>query len=605
MYIRAKEKRNKNSNKIYYTHRLVESVRTEQGPRQRTILNLGTLDLEQKHWKPLADRIEELLIGQRRLTALGENLEALAQHFAKLIVQKKIAENNEFKLSEQDFQSVDVNAIASSEGKSIGPEHVGLEAMKQLGFFKLFRQLKFERKTMHLAALLIIGRLVHPSSERELKRYAEEESGLDELLETDFSRLANNALYETSDALIFHKNSIEQFLRNHSKKLLGLGESIILYDLTNTYFEGDVPFCDKAKLGRSKDKRNDRPLITLGIVVDEKGFLKTTRVFEGNISEPKTLINMVHEIHGHALGQQPLLPIEKPTVVIDAGIASEDNLRTLREQGFSYIVVSRSKPREIPLPDFTEIKKGIKVHSFKIENEIFLHCLSEAKTKKERSMINRARENIEKELSYLRDGLSVKGRLKRYDKILERIGRLRQQNRRVSKGFDIQVQQNGKNAAEIVWQFDEKKLSKPYDGAYFLRTDRNDLDDEKIWCIYIMLTIVEDAFRCLKDELGLRPNFHHKSDRIEGHLFITVLAYHLMHYVRYKLNEAGLFHRWKTIKSWLNTHRILTTSLPKKDGGVIHIRHCTTPTLKQQEVYSALKISNVPLTQRKTTTQQM
>ena len=120
-----------------------------------------------------------------------------------------------------------------------------------------------------------------------------------------------------------------------------------------------------------------------------------------------------------------------------------------------------------------------------------------------------------------------------------------------------------------------------------------------------MLTIVEDAFRYLKDELGLRPNFHHKPDRIEGHLFITVLAYHLMHYIRYKLNEAGLFHRWKTIKSWLNTHRILTTSLPKKDGGVIHIRHCTTPTLKQQEVYSALKITNVPLTQRKTTTQQM
>lgn len=602
MFIRAKEKKNKNSNKIYYTHRLVESVRTEQGPRQRTILNLGTLELRQELWKLLADRIEELLIGQRRLTPLDENVEALAQHFTKLLVQKEMAENNEFKLSEQDFQNVDVNGLASTEGKSIGPEHVGLEAMKQLGFFKLFRQLNFKKKLMDLAALLIIGRLVHPSSERELKRYAEEESGLDELLKTDFSHLANNALYETSDALIFNKNKIEQFLRNRSKKLLGLGESIILYDLTNTYFEGDVPFCDKAKRGRSKDKRNDRPLITLGIVVDEKGFLKTTRVFEGNISEPKTLMNMVHEIHGDAMGQQPLLPIEKPTVVIDAGIGSEDNLITLREQGFSYIVVSRCKPPEIPPPEFSEIKKGIKVHSFKIEDEIFLHCLSEAKRKKEQSMATRARDNIEKQLSYLRDGLNKKGRLKKYNKVIERIGRLRQQNRRVSKGFDIQVKQNGENAADITWQFDEKKLSKPYDGSYFLRTDRNDLDDEKIWSIYIMLTIVEDAFRCLKDELGLRPNFHHKSNRIEGHLFVTVLAYHLLHYIRYTLNEEGLFHRWNTIKSWLNTHRIFTTSLPKKDGGVIHIRHCTTPTLKQQEVYSALKITNVPLRQRKTTT---
>ena len=106
MFIRAKEKKNKNSNKIYYTHRLVESIRTEQGPRQRTLLNLGTLDLEQEQWKPLANRIEELLVGQRRLTLLDENIEALAQHFTKLLVQKKMAENNEFKLSEQDFQNV-------------------------------------------------------------------------------------------------------------------------------------------------------------------------------------------------------------------------------------------------------------------------------------------------------------------------------------------------------------------------------------------------------------------------------------------------------------------------------------------------------------------
>ena len=218
-------------------------------------------------------------------------------------------------------------------------------------------------------------------------------------------------------------------------------------------------------------------------------------------------------------------------------------------------------------------------------------------------MVNRARKKMEKELSYLRDGLSIKRRLKKYDKVLERIGRLRNQHSRVSKGFDIQVKPGGKKAVDITWQFDEKKLGKPYDGSYFLRTDRTDLNDDKIWSIYIMLTIVEDAFRCLKDELGLRPNFHHKPDRIEGHIFVTVLAYHLLHFIRYVLNEAGLFHRWKTIRSWLNTHRIHTTSLPKAEGGVIHIRHCTTPTLKQQEVYSALKITNVPLRQRKTTTQ--
>ncbi|MDZ7697736.1 MAG: transposase [Deltaproteobacteria bacterium] len=209
---------------------------------------------------------------------------------------------------------------------------------------------------------------------------------------------------------------------------------------------------------------------------------------------------------------------------------------------------------------------------------------------------------MEAGLSYLREGLSIKRRLKKYDKVLERIGRLRQQNSRVSKGFDIQVKQKGNKAVDIIWTFDETHLSKPYRGTYFLRTDRHDLDDARIWSIYVMLTIVEDAFRCLKSELGLRPNFHHKPDRIEGHLFVTVLAYHLLHYIRYKLNDAGLFHRWPTIKSWLNTHRITTTNLPKKEGGVIHVRYCTTPTLKQQEVYSALKITGVPMRQKKVTT---
>jgi transposase len=153
----------------------------------------------------------------------------------------------------------------------------------------------------------------------------------------------------------------------------------------HTYFDGDAAFCDKATRGRSKDKRNDRPLLTLGIVVGENGFLKTSRVYEGNISEPATLMDMVHDIQGHTVGQQLSLPVEHLSVVLDVGITSEDNLKTLKEQGFAYIVISRSKPPEIAPSNFTEIKKGIKAHSFKIDDEIFLHCLNEAKTKKRTS----------------------------------------------------------------------------------------------------------------------------------------------------------------------------------------------------------------------------
>ncbi len=394
MYIRAKEKYNKRSRKAHYTHKLCESVRTEKGPRQNTILHLGTLDLEQKHWKALADRIEELLTGQQRISPLGDNIEALAQHYAKRIIHKRMAEEHEYTGSEPDFQSVDVNSLASSEGKSIGPEHVGLEAMKHLGFFRIFEQLEFSKKHVDLASLLVVGRLLQPSSERKLKIFAKEESGLDELLNTDFSVIANNnALYETSDLLFSHKDVIEQHLREDSKYLFGLGESIILYDLTNTHFEGSTAYYEKAKHGRSKQKRNDCPLVTLGIVLDEDGFLKTSQIFEGNISEPNTLMEMVKNIHNHSISQK--LPFEKPTVVIDAGIATQKNLDNLKSEGFSYIVVSRSKPKDIPEPEFIEIKKGVKVHSFTQDDEFFVHCVSDGKTKKEEAMITKAKANME------------------------------------------------------------------------------------------------------------------------------------------------------------------------------------------------------------------
>lgn len=173
----------------------------------------------------------------------------------------------------------------------------------------------------------------------------------------------------------------------------------------------------------------------------------------------------------------------------------------------------------------------------------------------------------------------------------------------VSKGFDIRVKQEGNKAVDIIWTFAQDKLSKPYDGFYFLRTDRIDLSPEQTWKHYIMLTTVEDAFRSLKSELGLRPNFHQKGDRIEAHIFITVLAYHLLQWCQFALKKAGLHHQWSTVLDRLNTQRLGTTSLPREHGGVIHVRQCTTATLKQKEIYEALGISSVPMKPKKVMTQ--
>ncbi|KFZ44077.1 hypothetical protein KD27_08640 [Smithella sp. D17] len=582
---------------------MIESVRTPRGPRQRVVINLGQLDIPKENWKELANRIEDLLRGYESSTVpISVEIEALARHHTKQILRKQRSEKKETHVleNEQDFRNVDINAVSSSDGKSVGPEHAGLEAMKALGFFDLFRQLGFTDDESNLATLQIVGRLVHPGSERELRRYAKEQSALDELLGCNFSSsVGHNMLYHNSDLLFKHKETIERFLRMRSREIFSLGETIILYDLTNTYFSGGATEYKKAKRGRSKQKRSDRPLVTLGLVLDERGFIKCSRIFDGNVGEPLTLVDMINDIHSQVSRETPPLLVTKPTIVMDAGIASEDNLALIKENGFSYIVVSRSKPEQIGNGSFEQIKEGIKIKEMRIGNETYLHCISDGKMKKEQALVNKARDAMKEEIEYLSEGLNIKRRLKSYPKVLERIGRLRQHYSRVSKGFAIDVKEQKGKAVTITWSFDPSKLGKPYDGSYFIRTDRMDLSKNEIWSLYIMLTSVEDAFRCLKGELGLRPIHHSKSDRIEGHLFISILAYHLLNYIRQHLRKAGINHRWDTVRSLLQTHIALSTHLPTADGQMVHLRYCSIPTPRQVEVYSALKITSTPLKRTK------
>ncbi len=598
MYIREIQKKNPNSPKAFISHRLIESVRTPRGPRQRVVINLGQLDLPKEEWKELANRIEDLLRGHESSTVpIAVKIESLARYYTKQILRKQRSEKKERDLAEneQDYRTVDVNAVSSSDEKFVGPEHAGIEAMKALGFFDLFRQVGFTNDESNLATLQIVGRLVHPGSERELRRYAKEQSALDELLGCDFSYVGHNMLYRNSDLLFTHKETIEHFLRMLSREIFSLGETIILYDLTNTYFSGSAAKYKKAKRGRSKQKRSDRPLVTLGVVLDERGFIKCSRIFDGNVGEPSTLVDMINDIHSQVSMETPPLFVTKPTIVMDAGIASEDNLDLVKEKGFSYIVVSRSRPEQMEDGAFEEIKEGIKVKEMRIGNETYLHCISDGKMKKEQAIVIKARDAMKEEIEYLSEGLTIKRRLKSYPKVLERIGRLRQLYSRVSKGFAIDVKEHKGKAVKITWSFDPSQLGKPYDGSYFIRTDRMDLSKNEIWSLYIMLTSVEDAFRCLKGELGLRPIHHRKADRIEGHLFISILAYHLLNYIQQHLRKAGIHHRWATVRSLLQTHMALSTHLPTADGKMVHLRYCSIPTPKQVEVYSALKITSVPL----------
>lgn len=601
MFIRAVRKQNRGSTQVYHYHQLIEAVRTPKGPRQRILLNLGTLEVPQEEWKNLANRIEELYLGRPQLLPPPPHLEQLAQHYARLLRQQQLAgvEAEAEEAAPPQWETVDLGSVTTGECRTLGGEAVALMAFEQLGFPAMLADLGLSPAQVRQAALLIIGRLLHPASERETARWAQETSALGEMLDARFHLLSNNALYRLSDRLAAHRQEIEARLAQTARERFSLGEKIILYDLTNTYLTGAARHSDLARRGHSKEKRTDCPLLTLALVLDEDGFPKASRVFAGNVGEPGTLKEMLTALNHDRAPAAPLLAAAA-TVVLDAGVATAENLALIREAGCHYVTVARRRPEETPPEGLTVIKETpdatIRVKRLEEAGEVVLYCHSTGRAKKEAAMRTRLTGRFEEGLTRLAASLAKPRGLKSYPKVMERLGRLKEKYPRVARFYDIEVQQQAGVATALTWTIPAPaRLEARFSGSYYLRADRRDLNDAELWSLYIMLTQVEDAFRSLKSELGLRPVYHRLDRRLEGHLFITVLAYHLLAAIQRQLKAKGISHRWQTLRRRLATHLRVTVSLTNAQGERIYLRQTTDPEPWHREVYRALGLPAKPL----------
>ena len=407
-------------------------------------------------------------------------------------------------------------------------------------------------------------------------------------METDFSDLSQDRVYKVADMVLQHKKEIEDHLRSRETSLFNLTERIILYDLTNTFFEGSGKYNNKARFGVSKEKRTDCPLLTLGMVLDADGFPKRAEVFNGNVSEPGTLEGMVTSL------SSPHLAV-KPIIVMDAGIATKENILWLKDHLYDYIVVSRAKKIEVPLEMVTVreddrrlIRAGLVHHA----DEAMLVCHSSDKEKKEAGIENRFERRFEEGLDRIHKALGKKHGVKRHDKVMEKIGRLKERNRRISRRYEITVTKDDKDiVTAITWR---RKAEEHHPGVYVLRSNRMDFTETQFFDIFSLLTDIEDAFRSMKSELGLRPVYHQKEDRSDGHLFITVLAYHILQTIRFTLRRQNIHDTWSTIRKALSSHVRLTTTMKRDDGKVIHLRKSSSPEASHKRIYDALHISHRP-----------
>jgi transposase len=595
MYIRRTTIKSRRTGQPYFTYRLVESVREAGRVRQRTVLNLGRhFEVPRGQWPALARRIEALVGGQSELFIdLDARWEPLAQQLAAQVIRARAGEDPS-EGSAPNFQRVDVETVDVVRPRSVAVEHVALAAWGQMGLDEKLTALGFSGPQRAAAIGNVIGRMVVPGSELATHQWLQQRSALGELIDFDFADLDLMALYRITDRLLAHKPALESFLYARERDLFELDEVITLYDLTNTYFEGSAKHNANAAFGRSKEKRSDCPLVTLALTLDASGFPKRSEVFAGNAVEADTLAKMLRAL----TPEQQRTP---PTVVLDAGIATEENIAWLVAQGYRYVVVSRKRHLQFDPEAACLIKEDgpLTIRAQRVvkkeTNEVELYCHSSQRELKDRGIADRFAQRFEQALQQLADGLHKPGTVKRFEKVIERIGRLKQKYPRAARYYEISVDpdEKGKKAKAIRWSR-ITPVDDTLPGVYCLRTNQTEWDEARLWHTFVMLTDLEAVFRSLKSELGLRPVYHHKTDRVSAHLFISVLAYHLVHTLRLQLKAAGIHLSWEGIRRELDGQDRVTVELKRDDGRTLHIRKATRAEPRQQAIYDALGVSDRP-----------
>ena len=606
MFIRKVFKKNQGFDKKFFYLHLVESVWTPKGPRQKLILNLGAIDIPEDKFSELAQCIEDKLSGNNHLfdVSVDENIAQIAQTAVSKLVKKNatpivnaVTIDSENKSSTNgdlpatnSYTPIDEQTIKVENVRTIGTENICLDALKHYQLDKFFERQGINQDTISCIYAQIVSRMTFPGSDLSSWEWLNDKSGLFDLMHKP-DKFSLSTFYRSADLIWDLKSEVENHLKSKSDELFQLKRKLCLLDLTNTYFEGSMNKVPMAKRGRSKEKRSDLKLITIGLMIDENGFPEKSLLFEGNISEPTSLKKMLDLLDIPA--EQ-----EKPTVLMDAGIGTKDNVEYLISQGFSYIVVSRRDSTAVKKEEMQPMKVskcGNAISTKRVvdeSGEVLLYCHSTGKEAKEDAIVSRQVLLFTEALQKLREGLSKKTNTKDYAKINVAIGRLRQKYTKASTIYDVIVtpDENKKDAIDIKWEKNQKNQRDS--GVYLLRTDRKNLSDEEIWDTYITLTRIEKTFKTIKSDVGLRPAFHQTESRVEAHVFITLIAYHLINAIEYKLRLQNDLRSWDTIRETMQNHTAITVQYNylEKDGQKMKkfLRTCTEPEECHKQIYHAL-----------------
>jgi hypothetical protein len=571
---------------------LVESYRNTEGqPRQRVVVSLGDAKVPDAEKSTIARAVENHLHGQSDL--LPPDLSEEAAGWVRRILQLASRSKSARLVSENTIDGVIIDRVESENVVQLGPQLVALEAWKRLGLGAILEESGLNPSQIATAQLLVANRLIEPSSEWALVDWAER-TALPEMLDLRVTKSGKDRLYRAGDALLARRKAIEAGLRASESDLFGSHGSIVLYDMTNTHFEGLCEKTPQARHGKNKQKRNDCRQVAIGMAFDSRGLALAHDVFEGNITETKTLATMLDRLT--ALGTESA----KPVVILDAGFATKKNIALLKERGLGYVInITRSTriryAQEFAAGGFQPVpgREGsppVEVKSLTDPDDpegTLVLCRSALRREKEAAMLSGAETRLLKDATALRARIQT-GKLKDRAKIERAIGRLQKKHPRAARLYTLS-HESGTLRILRDEQRHATATATELLGDYVLKTERA-LDAAQTWFLYMILLQAEEGFACLKGTLGLRPNFHQLEHRVEAHIFISVLAYHLLTWVREILRHSGDQRDWKILRRQLSTHCVVTAVLPLKTGAVLRIRKPSRPDAEQQRLYDKLGI---------------
>lgn len=610
MYLRKNTRTYKD--RTYVNYLLVESMVTDKGPRQKVICSLGDLSPRPRsEWLDLARRVEVALDPQSALfPAHDPEVDAIVRHARERSARLLHAGPSESAPStpghppespsaEDEVVAVRTKDVRTERVRQAGPVHVGYQFWRRLGLDEILADVGLTARARVITCAMVLNRLCQPAAEHAMPGWLRT-TALDDILGTGFDDLADDALYRNLDRLHPNRAAIEQALVERERTLFNLDRTVYLYDLTSTYFEGQANQIPKAKRGYSRDHRPDCKQVVIGLVVNRDGFPIAHEILEGNRQDRTTLKDML------ALLDRRIGLSEGQTIVVDRGMAFDENLAEITSRKLHYLVAARHPERDQWLAEFDDEqdwhevvrmssprnphqkKSKVEVKQRRTATGTYILCVSEGRVSKDQAIREKHEQRLLADLAKLKRSVAS-GKKADAARIHQQIGRLKERYPRVARYYAMEYDaERGCFSYEL--DAARKSKAQKLDGSYLLKTDREDVSADEAWQIYTLLTRAEDAFRDLKTPLAERPIFHKVERRVETHIFLCVLAYHLLVAIEKTLLDRGVHTSWPSVRLTISTHQVVTVVLPTADGRELRIRRASSPEPEHMQLYTDLAI---------------